>query len=182
MGKLIWESGQGTVDMGQWKWNNGHGTRDMAQWIISQWKTENGKNLFKFTAADSTVLHCTVLYCTGQFRKDGRTEETHKKRNKLQKIRNGNRVEQLKIIHWNLGSKLWCNKLEDIELLLTEFKPDLCYISEANLWNGLDHHEREILGHEIIYPNTMGKAGTCKNHITGQGRDQCGKTEPVHGE
>ena len=93
------------------------------------------------------------------FRKDGRSEETHKKMNKLQKIRNGNRVEQLKIIHWNLGSKLWCNKLEDIELLLSEFKPDLCYISEANLWNGLDHHEREILGHEIIYPNTMERLG-----------------------
>ena len=111
------------------------------------------------TVVSNRGLYYESLYRTVQFRKDGRTEETHKKMNKLQKIRNGNRVEQLKIIHWNLGSKLWCNKLEDIELLLNEFKPDLCYISEANLWNGLDHHEREILGHEIIYPNTMERLG-----------------------
>ena len=142
------DSGYGTVDMEQWTWNKGHGTVD-----ISEWKTENGKKQLEFTAADNIGIGKEL------FRKDGRSEETHKKINKLQKIRNGNRVEQLKIIHWNLGSKLWCNKLEDIELLLSEFKPDLCYISEANLWNGLDHHEREILGHEIIYPNTMERLG-----------------------
>ena len=163
MGKGARGSGHGKVGMGCWIWDGGHGKVDMKQWT---WDSGYG----------------TVYKGQWTWNKGHGTEETHKKMNKLQKIRNGNRVEQLKIIHWNLGSKLWCNKLEDIELLLTEFKPDLCYISEANLWNGLDYHEREILGHEIIYPNTMERLGTCKNNITGQGRDQCGKTEPVHGE
>ena len=38
-------------------------------------------------------------------------------------------------------------------------KTDLCYISEANLWDGLLPHEREIQGHIIILPYTMESMG-----------------------
>ena len=82
-----------------------------------------------------------------------------KERNNLQKTKNGNIMKQLKILHWNLGAKLWKNKLEEIELLLEQYKPDICLISEANLWDGLDNHEREIVGHKLILPNTMATLG-----------------------
>ena len=80
---------------------------------------------------------------------------SHKELNKSQKIRNGNRTEQLKIIHWNGGSRLWKNKKVELEALLLEQEPDLCFITEANLWAGSEDHEREILGHYLVLPNTM---------------------------
>ena len=78
-----------------------------------------------------------------------------KKINKLQHIMNGNLKNTLKVIHWNLGSKKWNRKLVEIGNLLDEHKPDLCYISEANLWEDLDSHERELPGHHLVLPNTM---------------------------
>ena len=39
---------------------------------------------------------------------------SHKKINKLQHIKNGNLKGQLKVVHWNLGSRLWKNKREEI--------------------------------------------------------------------
>ena len=80
---------------------------------------------------------------------------THKLWNRIQRAMNGNRVNQLKIVHWNVGPRLWKNKLDDIEALLTEFTPDLCFISEANLWQGTMAHEMEIPGHTMILPDTM---------------------------
>ena len=56
-------------------------------------------------------------------------KDTHKKLNKRQEIQNGN---------------------------ITEHKPDLCFISEANLWEGTAPHEMNIIGHRIMLPNTMG--------------------------
>ena len=61
---------------------------------------------------------------------------SNKDRNKAQRSTNSNISNQIKIVHWNLGSRLWKNKLLDIQSLLNEFKPDLCYISEENLWDG----------------------------------------------
>ena len=85
---------------------------------------------------------------------------TGKVRNNLQRTKNGNTTQkQLKILHWNLGAKLWKNKLEEVELLLDQYKPDICLISEANLWAGLEVHERELVGHKIILPDTMKSQG-----------------------
>ena len=56
---------------------------------------------------------------------------SRKLRNRRIKAINGNRVPQvtkIKIIHWNLGAKLWVNKLDDIEALLIEQKPHLCFL------------------------------------------------------
>ena len=47
---------------------------------------------------------------------------------------NGNRVNStLRILHWNAGSRLWTNKLIEIETLLLDKKPDILIISEANI-------------------------------------------------
>ena len=72
---------------------------------------------------------------------------------------NGNRNDILKIVHWNVGARLWPNKRLEIELLLAEKKPDMLFITEANLWNGLLPGEREFEGHSIILPNTMASMG-----------------------
>ena len=50
---------------------------------------------------------------------------------------------------------MWKNKLIEVEALLLEQKPDLCFITEANLWEGSMAHEREIPGYNLILPNTM---------------------------
>ena len=63
----------------------------------------------------------------------------------------------IKIVHWNLGARKWKNKLEDFELLLEEHRPDLCFVSEANLWEDHAPQERELVGHRLILPNTMRK-------------------------
>ena len=77
--------------------------------------------------------------------------------NKLVKSKNGNRNDRtnLNIIHWNGGARKWENKLEEIESLVREKNPDLCYISEANLWTGLDPLNMNIPGYNLHLPNTM---------------------------
>ena len=84
---------------------------------------------------------------------DARLESTtvlisNKVRNRIVKARNGNieSKNHLKIIHWNAGSRLWANKLGEIENLLLDLKPDVCYISEANLWGDLQPEERQLVG------------------------------------
>ena len=76
-------------------------------------------------------------------------------RNRIIKSKNGNRVPSIKIIHWNVGTKLWTNKKTEIEALLLQEKPHMCFITEANLWNHIDTEDRQIPGHYIILPNTM---------------------------
>ena len=70
------------------------------------------------------------------------------------------RPSKLKVIHWNAGSKLWENKLDMIENLLSDKKPDLCFISKANLWSHVPDYEMVIPGHHLILPSTM----TSLNH------------------
>ena len=77
--------------------------------------------------------------------------------NKLAHSTNGNigTSSQLNIIHWNAGSKLWSNKLLEIEVLVTEKNPDLCYITEANLWDYMTDAERHIPGYNLVLPKSM---------------------------
>ena len=78
-----------------------------------------------------------------------------KNRNREQRAYNGNISDRIKIVQWNLGSRLWKNKLLEIQSLLNEYKPDLCYVTEANLWEGCDPVDMEIPGHWLILPNTL---------------------------
>ena len=84
---------------------------------------------------------------------------SHKMRNKLVKTSNGNRNENkiVKILHWNLGNKLWQNKKIVIEALILERTPDLLFISEANLMDTLPAEERNLPGYELLLPSTMEK-------------------------
>ena len=113
-------------------------------------------------------LRWTVTKCCkqdGLSEKDWKSEDkkwrkhkikaSRKRRNKSIKIIKGNRKSNYKILHWNLGARYWQNKLEDIEVLLNQYKPDLCLISEANLWRGLEPDKMEIGGHTLIFPKTM---------------------------
>ena len=66
--------------------------------------------------------------------------------NRMVRMRNGNRTSNtnLSVIHWNGGAKRWENKLLEIECLLRSKDPDLCFISEANLWDDVDTVDRDI--------------------------------------
>ena len=78
-----------------------------------------------------------------------------KLKNRLQRSKNGNRSESFKIAHWNGGSKFWRNKISELEDLLSDIKPDLCFISEANLMEETEIYDRHLEGHRIILPKTM---------------------------
>ena len=86
-------------------------------------------------------------------------------------MKNGNTVNKISIIHWNMGSRLWENKLEELELLLSEKKPDLCFISEANISASKNLDEMNVPGHQLILPRTMSRLGharialVVKNHF-----------------
>ena len=82
-----------------------------------------------------------------------------KLRNKIIKIKNGNRTDRniVKIQHWNAGNSLWQNKKLTIEALITEKTPDLLFISEANLMSSLPDQDRQIHGYELYLPLTMDK-------------------------
>ena len=121
------------------EWRNGMTGTDGLTTVVFQW---DGKRIQRI--------------------KSGTVWLSNKTKNRIVRARNGNRngSTNLKIIHWNGGSKKWENKLLEIESLLLERKPDICYISEANLWAGLDPMDSEITGYQIYLPNTM----TSLNH------------------
>ena len=84
---------------------------------------------------------------------------SRKKRNNRQRAKNGNRMSQLKVAHWNIGAKLWQNKLLDIMALISDISPDILVISEANMWQGLPDHEKNIAGYTMVLPPTMSTLG-----------------------
>ena len=53
-------------------------------------------------------------------------------------------MDLIKITHWNLGLCHWRNKVLDIQLLLDQHKPELAFISEANLHSTTSDAERNI--------------------------------------
>ena len=64
-------------------------------------------------------------------------------------------ISTYSIAHWNLGSKLWTNKINQIQLLVDTNKPDLLYISEANLDELIPDYENKIHGYIIYKPKTV---------------------------
>ena len=74
--------------------------------------------------------------------------------NKMIRSTNGNGNRAIDVCHWNLGAKKWQNKLHEIQALVDELCPDYCYISEANLSAGLPDHLTNILGYDIITPQS----------------------------
>ena len=65
----------------------------------------------------------------------------HRDRNKLVKILNGNRTKKsLKILHWNIRSRFWINKQEEIQCVVDEQDPDIMFVTEANLFKEDPNH------------------------------------------
>ena len=98
--------------------------------------------------------------------KKGRKEETFqqagfswlsaKQRNKMNKRVNGNgRLRQnISLAHWNMGSKGWDKKKDEVELVTLQFEPDILIISEANMRADSAVDERNIKGYDMILPKT----------------------------
>ena len=85
--------------------------------------------------------------------------QNNKVRNKNMKMYNGNRRSNISVMHWNLGPRNWNNKREDIQLLVDQQKPDFLYVSEANLYNHIPEHERDIEGYSLICAKTTSRLG-----------------------
>ena len=84
---------------------------------------------------------------------------SNKMRNKKIKIKNGNRETRniIKITHWNMGNKKWENKMTEVDALILEKTPDIIFLSEANLFQTLPEHLRQIEGYKLHLPLTMSK-------------------------
>ena len=80
---------------------------------------------------------------------------SNKSRNKSVKMINGNRKNSVQIAHWNLGSKRWKNKRDQIQALVDLKSPDLIFISEANLDEMTPEYETIIQSYNINKPKTI---------------------------
>ena len=80
---------------------------------------------------------------------------SHSRMNKIMKSYNGNGKNCVSLMHWNLGSKLWENKHDKIQLLVDQLSPDFLYISEANLMKNTPNHLIDIEGYEMTVADTM---------------------------
>ena len=58
-------------------------------------------------------------------------------------------------MHWNMGSRQFRRKTDEIRQILSEKSPDLFLISEANLQIETTIEERNIEGYSLITPKTM---------------------------
>ena len=77
----------------------------------------------------------------------------NKIRNKNVKMVNGKNT--LTISHWNLGAELWQNKQIAIQAAVDTQKPDMLFISEANLHESTPVWETMITGYTIHKPLTV---------------------------
>ena len=75
---------------------------------------------------------------------------------------NGNGKSALAICHWNLGSRKWRNKRNNIQALIDQEAPDILFISEANLDESTPSHESLIIGYNITLPKTVTRNKTAR--------------------
>ena len=76
-------------------------------------------------------------------------------RNKLMHIQNGNKLNKLLIIfHWNMGSRFWVQKHDEIQSIVDELNPDVMFIMEANVFSGDPEHLLQIDRYTMEYPKT----------------------------
>ena len=71
------------------------------------------------------------------------------------KIANGNGRKAVTVAHWNLGSTQWKRKVNTIQAEVDLHKPDLIYISEANMYESTPEYETRIVGYKIYKPATV---------------------------
>ena len=127
-------------------------------WKVSQ--TEQLVNIvnteIRFFSSTTTrgledcIIKNAVRICPGTIN----LSTTGKIRNKYQRTRNGNGTnrQNVTIIHWNMGAKIWTRKMLEIEAIILQYTPDIYIISEANLPRSLSEDERRIAGYNILTP------------------------------
>ena len=136
-------------------------------------KTKNHKKIESsdvtlFYSDKHTILSClstvpTLITCTNHLlsshSKAAILVKSHsisrKARNKLIKQVNGNGKKTFCVSHWNLGSKNWVKKRNQIQALVDQKQPDFLFISEANLDELTPNHESLIQGYSITLPKTV---------------------------
>ena len=80
---------------------------------------------------------------------------TRRKMNSNIKQKNGNiKKNIMKIMQWNAGHKKWSNKVTEIQALVDQYDPEVCYITEANMGNETPDHDKVIQGYTLEYPLT----------------------------
>ena len=84
---------------------------------------------------------------------------SNKARNSLIKQMNGNRKNSIKVQHWNLGSRHWQKKIEDIQLLVDKHKPQVLFISEANLYSTVPEYKTVIECYDLYKTKSFESMG-----------------------
>ena len=137
-------------------------------WKLIIWERKNSNtntcntlggnwNIYNTCKQPDSLEH--VNYKMFQLDGNQKWHSSNKMRNKMIKMRNGNGRNSVIIAHWNLGPRFWKNKVEEIQWMVDELKPDIAYISEANLWETDNDHEIQIEGYRIEHPLTRKKYG-----------------------
>ena len=90
-----------------------------------------------------------------------------KSRNKLLHSKYGNRVKTfgIKCLHFNKGNSHFKNKVNDIQILIDKFSPDIITISEANLYKTDLMSINQFSGFKFIYDNFWNTIGWSRQII-----------------
>ena len=65
----------------------------------------------------------------------------------------------ISIVHWNMGNRKWVNKVEDLQGMLADLKPNIAMISEANLFAEDPDFSVNIPGYSMILTHSMAVHG-----------------------
>ena len=81
---------------------------------------------------------------------------SNKEKNRIARATTGNRENRgIKLAHWNAGSAHLRNKMLEIEQVVSEIKPHILGISEANLKMIREIGEVQLPGYDLILSKTM---------------------------
>ena len=84
-------------------------------------------------------------------------EKNGKMANKNMRAYNGNIKSSIKVMHWNLGSHHWDKKVNDVQHLVDQHKPDYLFISEANYFHDTPANKTDIEGYDIVFAKTLAR-------------------------
>ena len=81
---------------------------------------------------------------------------SRKERNSLIRMIIGNRQNRgVKLAHWNAGSAHLCNKMHEIEKVISDYHPHIIGISESNLRKDHDFQDVQLQDYELITSKTL---------------------------
>ena len=136
-------------------------TQDLIQtWCVpdrglARHKNKNKPNVKNKRNKRNYFTNVTLVYKKKLKKRDKMTfswSKSAKLRNKEYKMINGNipKINKLKVISWNLGSRKWSNKVDEINHMILDHNPDIAAISEANLYSEEEDHNVQVEGYDII--------------------------------